>query len=161
MCIGHGRLCVCMSVCLCLAAFPHYCSDPDVTWRNGSRFPLVVHFWVNLQSVHGFRCYDNIASNAKFQRVLVYSLYAWFNDCDLAALLRRLLRCVTKKINKFNSNERCNQHKTGCRCLTPHCPHLNTQYAVTGYKTSFHNWSVSSPDEVDSKSKSHILVYQN
>jgi len=25
---GHGRLCVCLS----LAAFPHYCTDPDVTW---------------------------------------------------------------------------------------------------------------------------------
>jgi len=32
--IGHGRLCVCvcLSVCLSLAAFPHYCTDPDVTW---------------------------------------------------------------------------------------------------------------------------------
>jgi len=29
---GHGRLCVCLS----LAAFPHYCTDPDVTW-NGRR----------------------------------------------------------------------------------------------------------------------------
>jgi len=25
---GHGRLCVCLS----LAAFSHYCTDPDVTW---------------------------------------------------------------------------------------------------------------------------------
>jgi len=23
-----------MSVCLSLAAFPHYCTDPDVTWEN-------------------------------------------------------------------------------------------------------------------------------
>jgi len=33
--IGHGRLCVCLSVCLpvcpSLAAFSHYCTDPDVT----------------------------------------------------------------------------------------------------------------------------------
>jgi len=28
---SHGRLCVCLS----LAAFPHYCTDPDVTWGNG------------------------------------------------------------------------------------------------------------------------------
>ena len=27
--------------------------------------------WADLQSVHGFRCYDNIAPNAKCQRVLV------------------------------------------------------------------------------------------
>ena len=26
---------VCVSVCLSLAAFPHYCTDPDVTWGNG------------------------------------------------------------------------------------------------------------------------------
>jgi len=31
-CSGHGRL----SVCLSLAAFPHYCTDPAVTWGNGS-----------------------------------------------------------------------------------------------------------------------------
>jgi len=28
MYIGHGRLCVCLS----LAAFPHYYMDPDVSW---------------------------------------------------------------------------------------------------------------------------------
>jgi len=28
---GHARLCACLS----LAAFPHYCTDPDVTWGNG------------------------------------------------------------------------------------------------------------------------------
>jgi len=31
MYIGHD----CLSVCLSLAAFPHYCTDPDVTWGNG------------------------------------------------------------------------------------------------------------------------------
>jgi len=29
MYIGHARLCVCL---LSIAAFPHYCMDPDVTW---------------------------------------------------------------------------------------------------------------------------------
>jgi len=33
--------------------------------------PLVVHYWADVQSVYGFRCYDNIAPNAKCQRVLV------------------------------------------------------------------------------------------
>jgi len=67
---GHGRL----SVCLFLAAFPHHCTDPDVTWGNGRRCPLVVHYWTDLQPVHRFRCYDNIAPNAKCQRVLVLAL---------------------------------------------------------------------------------------
>jgi len=52
---GHFRLCVCLS----LAAFSHYCTDADVTWGNGRGCPLVVHDWADLQSVHGFRCYDN------------------------------------------------------------------------------------------------------
>ena len=47
---GHARLCVCLS----LAAFPHYCTDPDITWGNGKGCPLVVHYWADLQSVHGF-----------------------------------------------------------------------------------------------------------
>ena len=78
MCIGHGCLCVCLS----LAAFPHYCTDPDVSWGNGRGCPLVVHYWVDLQLVHGFRCYDNIAPNTKSQQVLVLAvcLVALVND---------------------------------------------------------------------------------
>ena len=69
-CILVMRVCVCLSV----AAFPHYCTDPDVTWGNGRWCPLVVHYWADLQSVRGFRCYDNIAPNAKCQQVLVFAL---------------------------------------------------------------------------------------
>ena len=50
---------VCVS--LSLAAFPHYCTDLDLNWGNGKGCPLVVHIWADLQSVHGFRCYDNRA----------------------------------------------------------------------------------------------------
>jgi len=50
------RLCVCLS----LAEFPHYCTDPDVTWGDGTGCPLVVHGWADLHSAHGFRFYDNI-----------------------------------------------------------------------------------------------------
>jgi len=63
-----------VSVCLSLLAFSHYCMDPDVTSGNGRGCPLVVYYWADLQSVHGFRCYDNIAPNAKCQRVLVLVL---------------------------------------------------------------------------------------
>jgi len=65
---------VCVTVCLPLAAFPHYCTDPDVTWQNGRGCPLFVHYWADLQSVHGFRCYYNIAPNAKSQLVVVLAL---------------------------------------------------------------------------------------
>jgi len=55
----HARLSVCLCVCLSAAASPHYCTDPDVTWGNGRGCPLVVQYWVDLQSVHGFLCCDN------------------------------------------------------------------------------------------------------
>jgi len=38
-------------------SFP-YCTDPDVTLGNGRGCPLVVHYWVDLQSVQEFRCYE-------------------------------------------------------------------------------------------------------
>jgi len=50
----------CVCVCLSLATFLHYCTDLDVTWGKCRGCPLVVHYWADLQSVHGFRCYDNI-----------------------------------------------------------------------------------------------------
>jgi len=53
---GHARLCVCLSAAAC----PHYCTDPDVTWGNSRGCPLVVHYWADLQLVHGLRCYGNI-----------------------------------------------------------------------------------------------------
>jgi len=58
------------NVYLSLTAFTHYCTDPDISWENGRGCHLVVHYWAGLQSVHGFRCYDSIAPNAKCQRVL-------------------------------------------------------------------------------------------
>ena len=55
---GHARLCVCVSVCPRPHAYT-LCTDPDVTWGSGRGCPLVVHYWVDLQSVHGVRCYGN------------------------------------------------------------------------------------------------------
>jgi len=74
----HARLCLCVS----LAVFPHYRMDPHVTWENGKRCPLFMHYWADLQLVHGFHCYDNIMPNAKCQRLLVHALcivcvYVW------------------------------------------------------------------------------------
>ena len=81
-------LSVCVSVCLTLAAFPHYCTDPDVTYRNGRGDPLVVHYWADLQSVHGFRCYDNIFRTRNVSECL-YSLYVWF-----AVVKSRTVSCL-------------------------------------------------------------------
>jgi len=82
-CILVMRVCVsvCRSVCLSLAACPHYCTGPDVTYGNGRACPLVVHYWADLRSVHGFRCYDNIARTRNVSECL-YSLYAWYYNCQ-------------------------------------------------------------------------------
>jgi len=66
-CILVTRVCMCVRMCVSfclwvsrsLAAYPHYCTYPDVTWRNGRGYPLVVHYWADFQSVPGFRCYDS------------------------------------------------------------------------------------------------------
>jgi len=79
-----------VSVCLSLAEFPHYNTDPDVTWGNGRRVPLVVHYWADLQSVHGFRCYDNIARTRNVSECL-YSLYA----CLLLLMIFQELLCYS------------------------------------------------------------------
>ena len=105
----HGHLCVCLSVCLsiclsvclcvCLsfAACPHYCTDPDVTWGNGRGCPLVVHYWADLQSVHGLRCYDNIAPNVKCQRVLVLALCLVYVVCGSSQSLYAVYMPVSGK----------------------------------------------------------------
>jgi len=55
---GHARLCVCLSVCVTVRGLMQ-CTDPDITWGSGRGCPLVVHYWADLQSVHGLRCYGN------------------------------------------------------------------------------------------------------
>jgi len=62
---------VCLSVHLSAAACSHYCTDPDVTWESGRGCPLVVHYWADLQSVHGLHCYGNIT---RTQNVSEYML---------------------------------------------------------------------------------------
>ena len=49
-------------------------TNPDVSWGNGRGCPLVAHYWVDLQSMHGFHSYDNIVTNAKCQRVLALAI---------------------------------------------------------------------------------------
>jgi len=64
---GHARLCVCLSVLGRTPTLLHGATDPDVTWGRCRGGPLVVHYWVDYQSVHQLRCYDNIT------RTLVYA----------------------------------------------------------------------------------------
>jgi len=66
---GHARLCVCVSVCLSVRGrTPTLLHGPGCNLGRGRGCPLVVHFWADLQSVHGLRWYGNIT------RTLVTSL---------------------------------------------------------------------------------------
>jgi len=58
MYIGRGCLCVYMSVPRRIATLLH---GHGCKLGNGIGCPLVVHYLADLQSVHGFRCYDNSA----------------------------------------------------------------------------------------------------
>jgi len=77
---GHPRLClcVCLSVCvsvyLSAAACLHYCTDPNVTWGSGRGCPLVVHYWADLQSGNGLRCYGNITRTRNASEYVLVSL---------------------------------------------------------------------------------------
>jgi len=61
MYIGHARLCVCVSVCLSPNSHTTARTRMQLTWG----FPLFVHYWADLQSVHGFTLQMRIAQNAK------------------------------------------------------------------------------------------------
>ena len=79
---------MCLSVCLSAAACPHYCTDPDVTWGNGMGCFLVVHYWVDLQSVHGLRCYGNITRTSnvsEYMPVLALRLVIIFGVMDISS----------------------------------------------------------------------------
>ena len=60
--IRMQSLCVCLCVCVSVTRrIPTVLHGPGCKLRNGKGCSLVVHYWVDLQSVHRFHCYDNIA----------------------------------------------------------------------------------------------------
>jgi len=56
---GHARLCVCLSVSV-RGRMPTLLHGPGYNLGSGRGCPLVVHYWADLQSVHGLRCNGNI-----------------------------------------------------------------------------------------------------
>jgi len=52
---------VCVSVCVPVRGrMPTLLHGPGRNLGSGRGCPLVVHYWADLQSVHGMRCYGNI-----------------------------------------------------------------------------------------------------
>ena len=72
---GHARLCVCLSVCP--RPYAHTTARTRMKLGGVARLPLVVHYWADLQSVHGLRYYGNIARTRNVSECL-YSLCTWF-----------------------------------------------------------------------------------
>ena len=81
---GHWSvvMAICLCVCLSLAAFQHYCTDPGVSWGNG-----MGALWLSTTGRICNRCMGCVtmttAPNAKCQRVLVLAVCAWFR-CSMA-----------------------------------------------------------------------------
>jgi len=72
---------VCLRICLSLAAFPHYCTDPDVTRGNGRGCPLVLHHCADLQPVHEFRC----CYNTHACKLALYTANAYSAEREMSA----------------------------------------------------------------------------
>jgi len=59
---------------------------PGSNLGNSRRCRLVVPYWADSQSVHGFRCCDTTAPNAKCQRVLVLRLCLVLGSVQLSSI---------------------------------------------------------------------------
>jgi len=64
---GHVRLCVCVR-----GRMPTLLHGPGCNLGEWYGFPLVLHYWADLQSVHGLRCYGNNAHSYKLVSILRY-----------------------------------------------------------------------------------------
>ena len=97
---------VCLCVCLSLAAFPHCCMDPDVTWRNGRGVlqlcnigricnrctgfvAMITYTYVSLQPYIRCKCVQRRTRNVS---ECLYSL------CACLMLLLMLYRCCSTSV---------------------------------------------------------------
>jgi len=106
-------LCVCQSVPCRISSLLH---EPGCNLGNGRECSLVVHYWTDLQSVHGFRCYDNRAPNAKCQQVPVLPLWLVarmsHNTTSSIIRLRFKFTFTSVKWNASHSNESLGNQST-------------------------------------------------
>jgi len=74
-----------MSVCVCASVprrMPTVLHGPECYLGNGRECPLVVHYWTDLQSVHGFRFYDNIHV---CKLIALYTANAYSGEREMSA----------------------------------------------------------------------------
>jgi len=88
---------VCLSVSV-RGRMPTLLHGAGYNFKNGRGCLLVVRYWADLHSVHGLRCYDNIARTQNVTFCL-YSLCAWL--CyypDRSGTVYRVTACCTKNL---------------------------------------------------------------
>ena len=112
---------VCVSVCP--RPHAHTCTDdPDATRGRGRGCPLVVHYWADLQSVHGLRCYGNITRTRNVSEyVLVLALclvVVYDNDDDENSNNEFTDNQPTRSLNKEQRTARKQRRRHGQRVQT-------------------------------------------
>jgi len=68
---------------------PTLLHGPGCNLGNGRGCPLAVHYWADLQSVHGFRCYDNIHVH---NLIALYTANAYSAEREISA--SACIRCM-------------------------------------------------------------------
>ena len=115
---GQARLCVCLCVCLSVR-MPTLLQGPGCNLGSGRGCPLVVHYWADLQSMHGFRCYGNNTRNAWQSPVVIRQAHRTHYACTHAPAIEstRLLRarCYLQRGRSIPSISRgCGNANTKC-----------------------------------------------
>jgi len=78
---------VCVSVCVSVPRrMPTLLHGPGCNLGNGRGCPLVVHYWADLQSMHGFVAMTTKRRKRNVSKCL-YSLYAWLYFVQISHLI--------------------------------------------------------------------------
>jgi len=75
----------CVSVCVCMSVprrIPTPLHGPGCNFGNGRGCPLVVRYWADLQSVHGFRCYG---TTHVYKLTALYTPNAYSSEREMSA----------------------------------------------------------------------------
>jgi len=96
--VDQAKCIVVTRVCVSVCRMPTLLHGPGYNLGSGRECPLVVHYWADLQSVYGLRCYGNITRTqnvSEYMFVLVLCLVCtvvlygtlisrvMVHDCDL------------------------------------------------------------------------------
>ena len=107
---------VCVSVCLSLAVFPHYCTDPDVSWGMAESALQLCTIVPICNRCTGFFAMTTQRRTRNVSECL-YSLYAWFCYCRLLICgdSRLLFLSVTPLTKSTKFGSRYLVGYTGCQ----------------------------------------------